>query len=129
MGVLAATRQSYGVALCELGQLHDNVVVMDADLANATKAEIFKKAFPDRHFDCGIAEADMMCVAAGLSTTGYIPFASSFAMFAAGRAFEQVRSSIGYPHLNVKLGATHGRSCLQARWAAALADIGHSWYN
>ena len=83
-------------------------MVLDADLANATKTEIFKKAFPDRHFDCGIAESDMMCVAAGLSTTGYVPFASSFAMFAAGRAFEQVRNSIGYPHLNVKIGATHG---------------------
>ncbi len=103
-----ATRQSYGEALRELGQLHGDVVVLDADLANATKTEIFKKAFPDRHFDCGIAEADMMCVAAGLSTTGLVPFASSFAMFAAGRAFEQVRNSIGYPHLNVKIGATHG---------------------
>ena len=103
-----ATRQSYGEALKELGQLHDDVVVLDADLANATKTEIFKKAFPDRHFDCGIAESDMMCVAAGLSTTGLVPFASSFAMFAAGRAFEQVRNSVGYPHLNVKIGATHG---------------------
>ena len=103
-----ATRQSYGEALKELGTLHDDVVVLEADLANATKTEIFKKAFPDRHFDCGIAESDMMCVAAGLSTTGFVPFASSFAMFAAGRAFEQVRNSIGYPHLNVKIGATHG---------------------
>ena len=103
-----ATRQSYGEALKELGELHDNVVVLDADLANATKTDIFKKAFPDRHFDCGIAESDMICVAAGLSTVGYVPFASSFAMFAAGRAFEQVRNSIGYPHLNVKIGATHG---------------------
>ena len=103
-----ATRQSYGEALKELGEAHPDVVVLDADLANATKTEIFKKAFPDRHFDCGIAEADMMCVAAGLSTTGLVPFASSFAMFAAGRAFEQVRNSIGYPHLNVKIGATHG---------------------
>ena len=103
-----ATRQSYGEALKELGELHDNVVVLDADLANATKTDIFKKAFPDRHFDCGIAEANMICVAAGLSTVGYVPFASSFAMFAAGRAFEQVRNSIGYPHLNVKIGATHG---------------------
>ena len=103
-----ATRQSYGEALKELGAAHPDVVVLDADLANATKTEIFKKAFPDRHFDCGIAESDMMCVAAGLSTTGYVPFASSFAMFAAGRAFEQVRNSIGYPHLNVKIGATHG---------------------
>ena len=103
-----ATRQSYGEALKELGVLHDDIVVLDADLANATKTEIFKKAFPDRHFDCGIAEANMICVAAGLSTTGLVPFASSFAMFAAGRAFEQVRNSIGYPHLNVKIGATHG---------------------
>jgi len=103
-----ATRQSYGEALKELGALHDDIVVLDADLANATKTEIFKKAFPNRHFDCGIAEADMICVAAGLSTVGYVPFASSFAMFAAGRAFEQVRNSIGYPHLNVKIGATHG---------------------
>ena len=103
-----ATRQSYGEALRELGEAHENLVVLDADLANATKTEIFKKAFPERHFDCGIAEADMMCVAAGLSTVGYVPFASTFAMFAAGRAFEQVRNSIGYPHLNVKIGATHG---------------------
>ena len=103
-----ATRQSYGEALKELGGLHPDVVVLDADLANATKTEIFKKEFPERHFDCGIAEANMMCVAAGLSTTGLVPFASSFAMFAAGRAFEQVRNSIGYPRLNVKIGATHG---------------------
>ena len=103
-----ATRQSYGEALKELGALHEDIVVLDADLANATKTEIFKKAFPERHFDCGIAEANMICVAAGLSTTGLVPFASSFAMFAAGRAFEQVRNSIGYPHLNVKIGATHG---------------------
>ena len=103
-----ATRQSYGEALKELGALHDDVVVLDADLANATKTDIFKKAFPDRHYDCGIAESDMMCVAAGLAATGLVPFASSFAMFAAGRAFEQVRNSIGYPHLNVKIGATHG---------------------
>ena len=103
-----ATRDSYGNALKELGAEHDNLVVLDADLAGATKTGTFLKAFPDRHFDCGIAEADMMCVAAGLSTTGLVPFASSFAMFAAGRAFEQVRNSIGYPHLNVKIGATHG---------------------
>lgn len=103
-----ATRQSYGEALKELGALHDDVVVLDADLANATKTDTFRKAFPDRHFDCGIAESNMICVAAGLSTVGYVPFASSFAMFAAGRAFEQVRNSIGYPHLNVKIGATHG---------------------
>ena len=103
-----ATRDSYGNALAELGAEHENLVVLDADLAGATKTGIFKKAFPDRHFDCGIAEADMICVAAGMSTTGLVPFASSFAMFAAGRAFEQVRNSIGYPHLNVKIGATHG---------------------
>ena len=103
-----ATRQSYGEALKELGELHPDVVVLDADLANATKTDIFKKAFPERHFDCGIAEGNMICVAAGLSTTGLVPFASSFAMFVAGRAFEQVRNSIGYPHLNVKIGATHG---------------------
>ena len=103
-----ATRDSYGNALKELGAQHDNLVVLDADLAGATKTSVFQKAFPDRHFDCGIAEADMICAAAGLSTTGLVPFASSFAMFAAGRAFEQVRNSIGYPHLNVKIGATHG---------------------
>ena len=103
-----ATRDSYGNALAELGAEHENLVVLDADLAGATKTGIFKKAFPDRHFDCGIAEADMVCVAAGMSTTGLVPFASSFAMFAAGRAYEQVRNSIGYPHLNVKIGATHG---------------------
>ncbi len=103
-----ATRDSYGNALAELGAEHENLVVLDADLAGATKTGIFKKAFPNRHFDCGIAEADMVCVAAGMSTTGLVPFASSFAMFAAGRAYEQVRNSIGYPHLNVKIGATHG---------------------
>ena len=103
-----ATRDSYGAALVELGKEHDNVVVLDADLAGATKTGVFQKAFPDRHFDCGIAEANMICMAAGMSTAGLVPFASSFAMFAAGRAFEQVRNSIGYPHLNVKIGATHG---------------------
>ena len=103
-----ATRDSYGAALVELGAQHDNLVVLDADLAGATKTGVFKKAFPDRHIDCGIAEANMMCMAAGMSTVGLVPFASSFAMFAAGRAFEQVRNSIGYPHLNVKIGATHG---------------------
>ena len=102
-----ATRESYGNALVELGKEHDNLVVLDADLAGATKTGTFKKAFPERHIDCGIAEADMMGIAAGLSTCGKVPFASSFAMFAAGRAFEQVRNSIGYPHLNVKIGATH----------------------
>ena len=103
-----ATRQSYGEALKELGAEKPDLVVLDADLANATKTDIFKKAFPDRHFDCGIAEANMMDVAAGLSTMGLVPFASTFAMFASGRAFEQVRNTIGYPHLNVKIGATHG---------------------
>ena len=103
-----ATRDSYGKALAELGAEYDNIVVLDADLAGATKTATFQKAFPERHFDCGIAEANMICMAAGLSTTGLVPFASSFAMFAAGRAFEQVRNSIGYPHLNVKIGATHG---------------------
>lgn len=102
-----ATRESYGNALVELGEKHDNIVVLDADLAAATKTGMFKKAFPERHIDCGIAEGNMMGVAAGLATCGKIPFASSFAMFAAGRAFEQVRNSIGYPHLNVKIGATH----------------------
>ena len=102
-----ATRESYGQALAELGALHENLVVLDADLAGATKTAVFQKAFPERHIDCGIAEGNMMTVAAGLSTVGMVPFASSFAMFAAGRAFEQVRNSIGYPHLNVKIGATH----------------------
>ncbi len=102
-----ATRESYGEALAELGDKYENLYVLDADLAAATKTGIFKKKFPDRFFDCGIAEANMMGVAAGLATTGKIPFASSFAMFAAGRAFEIVRNSIGYPHLNVKIGATH----------------------
>ena len=102
-----ATRESYGKALAELGAEHEDLVVLDADLAGATKTGVFKKAFPDRHIDCGIAEANMMGIAAGLSTTGKVPFASTFAMFAAGRAFEQVRNSIGYPHLNVKIGATH----------------------
>ncbi len=102
-----ATRESYGNALAELGAEYPNLVVLDADLAGATKTGVFKKAFPDRHIDCGIAEGNMMGVAAGLSTAGKIPFASTFAMFAAGRAFEQVRNSIGYPHMNVKIGATH----------------------
>lgn len=102
-----ATRESYGNALAELGAEYENLVVLDADLAAATKTGIFKKAFPDRHIDCGIAECNMMGIAAGLATTGKIPFASSFAMFAAGRAFEQIRNSVGYPHLNVKIGATH----------------------
>ena len=102
-----ATRDSYGNALVEIGKEHDNVVVLDADLAAATKTGTFKKEFPERHIDCGIAESNMMGIAAGLSTCGKVPFASTFAMFAAGRAFEQVRNSIGYPHLNVKIGATH----------------------
>ena len=102
-----ATRESYGNALVELGKEFDNVVVLDADLAAATKTGIFKKEFPDRHIDCGIAECNMMRIAGGLSLTGKIPFASTFAMFAAGRAFEQVRNTIGYPKLNVKIGATH----------------------
>ena len=106
--VKIATRDSYGNALAELGKEHADLVVFDADLAGATKTSTFQKAFPDRHFDCGIAEANMIDVAAGTSTMGLVPFASSFAMFAAGRAFEQVRNSIGYPHLNVKIGATHG---------------------
>ena len=102
-----ATRESYGNALAELGAEFENLVVLDADLAAATKTGVFKKAFPDRHIDCGIAECNMMGIAAGLAATGKIPFASSFAMFAAGRAFEQVRNSIAYPKLNVKIGATH----------------------
>ena len=103
-----ATRESYGNALKELGAEHPDLIVFDADLAGATKTSIFQKAFPQRHFDCGIAECDMVAAAAGASTMGLVPFASSFAMFAAGRAFEQIRNSIGYPHLNVKIGATHG---------------------
>ena len=102
-----ATRDSYGNALTELGKEHEDVVVLDADLAAATKTGVFKKAFPERHIDCGIAESNMIGVAAGLAATGKVPFASSFAMFAAGRAFEQVRNSVGYPKLNVKIGATH----------------------
>lgn len=103
-----ATRDSYGAALVELGAAHPDLVVLDADLAAATKTGVFKKAFPERHFDCGIAEQNMIGVAAGMAAMGLVPFASSFAMFAAGRAFEQVRNSVGYPHLNVKIGATHG---------------------
>lgn len=102
-----ATRESYGNALAMYGEEYPNLVVLDADLAAATKTSVFKKAFPERHIDCGIAEANMTGIAAGLSTTGKIPFISSFAMFAAGRNFEQIRNSIGYPHLNVKIGATH----------------------
>ena len=102
-----ATRESYGNALVELGKKHEDLVVLDADLAEATKTGVFKKAFPDRHIDCGIAECNMIGIAAGIATTGKVPFASSFAMFAAGRAFEQVRNSVGYPNLNVKIAATH----------------------
>lgn len=102
-----ATRESYGSALVEIGKENPDLVVLDADLAAATKTSMFRKAFPDRHIDCGIAESNMAGIAAGLSLSGKIPFMSSFAMFAAGRAFEQVRNSIGYPHLNVKIGATH----------------------
>ena len=102
-----ATRESYGNALVELGEKFENVVVLDADLANATKTDKFKKAFPERHIDCGIAEGNMMGIAAGLSATGKVPFASTFAMFAAGRALEQVRKSTGHPPLDVKIGAPH----------------------
>lgn len=102
-----ATRDSYGNALAALGHEHENLVVLDADLAAATKTAIFKKEFPERHIDCGIAEADMIGIAAGLASCGKVPFCSSFAMFAAGRTFEQIRNSVGYPHLNVKIGATH----------------------
>ena len=103
-----ATREGYGKALVDLGREHDDIVVLDADLAGSTKTGMFAKAYPDRHFNCGIAEADMMSVAAGLASTGLTPFASSFAMFASGRAYEQIRNSIGYPMLNVKIGASHG---------------------
>ncbi len=102
-----ATRESYGNTLKELGAEYPNLVVLDADLAASTKTGVFQKAFPERHFDCGIAECNMMGIAAGLSLVGKVPFVSSFAMFATGRAYEQIRNSIGYPHLNVKIGATH----------------------
>jgi len=102
-----ATRDSYGNALVEAGAKYDNLLVLDADLAAATKTGVFKKAYPDRHIDCGIAECNMVTIGAGLAATGKIPFVSTFAMFAAGRAFEQVRNSVGYPKLNVKIGATH----------------------
>ena len=105
---MKATRVSYGEAITELGREHPDIVVLDADLSSATKTELFRKEFPDRHIQCGVAEQNMMNVAAGLSTTGLVPFASTFAMFAAGRAFEMVRNTIGYGHLNVKIGATHG---------------------
>lgn len=103
-----ATRDSYGNGLVELGKIYENIVVLDADLAGATKSGMFKKAFPERHFNCGIAESNMVGVGAGLSTMGLVPFVSTFAMFVAGRAYEQVRNTIGYPHLNVKICATHG---------------------
>ena len=102
-----ATRESFGMALCELAKEHDDILVLDADLAAATKTEIFKKAYPDRFFDCGIAEGNMIGVAAGLAAAGKVPFAASFAMFATGRAYEQVRNSVGYPHLNVKIAGSH----------------------
>lgn len=105
--IKTATREAYGKALVELGEKDESLIVMDADLAAATKTGMFKKAFPDRFFDAGIAECNLVGVAAGLATTGHTVFASSFAMFLAGRAFEQVRNTIGYPHINVKLGATH----------------------
>lgn len=104
----SATRVAYGNALVELGKLHEDVVVLDADVAVATRSEEFKKVFPERYTDCGIAEANMVGIAAGLSTCCFVPFVTSFAMFLAGRAFEQIRNSVGYPHLNVKFGATHG---------------------
>lgn len=107
LGDMIATRDSYGNALVEIGKESDKLVVLDADLAAATKTGVFKKTFPERHIDCGIAEANMTGIAAGMSTCGYVPFISTFAMFAAGRSYEQVRNSIGYPHLNVKIGATH----------------------
>lgn len=106
--VKIATRESYGKALTELGRDYNNIIVLDSDLAEATKTSIFKKEFPDRHFDCGIAESNMIGVAAGMSTLGLVPFTSTFAMFAAGRAFEQIRNTVGYPKLNVKIAATHG---------------------
>ena len=105
--IKTATRDAYGKALVELGDINDKVVVLDADLAAATKTGMFKKAHPEKFFDCGIAESNMMGIAAGLAASGYTVFASTFAMFAAGRAYEQVRNSIAYPHLNVKIGATH----------------------
>ena len=103
-----ATRMSYGNALVELGKEHDDLLVFEADLGGTTKTTIFRDVFPDRHIECGIAEANMVGMAAGISTTGIVPFVSSFAMFTAGRAFDQLRNSVGYPHLNVKVGATHG---------------------
>ena len=105
--VTKATRESFGEALCELAKTNENIVVLDADLAGATKTSIFKKEFPERFFDCGIAEGNMVCVSAGLASCGKIPVAASFAMFATGRAYEQIRNSVGYPHLNVKIAGSH----------------------
>ncbi len=105
--VTKATRESFGEALCELAKDNENIIVLDADLAGATKTSIFQKAYPDRFFDCGIAEGNMMCIAAGLASCGKVPVAASFAMFATGRAYEQIRNSIGYPHLNVKIAGSH----------------------
>ena len=113
-----ATREGYGKALVALGKDHDDVVGLDADLAGSTKTGMFAKAYPDRFFNCGIAEGNMMSVAAGLAATGLTPFASSFAMFAAGRAYEQIRNSIGYTHLNVKIGASTA-VCLSVKTAPA----------
>ena len=104
----SATRVAYGNALVEIGKTHENIVVLDADLAVATRSEEFRKVFPERHIDCGVAEANMVGIAAGLAACGHVPFVTSFAMFLAGRAFEQIRNSVGYPHLNVKFGASHG---------------------
>ena len=104
----SATRVAYGNALVELGKTHENIVVLDADLAVATRSEEFRKVFPERHIDCGVAEANMVGIAAGLAACGHVPFVTSFAMFLAGRAFEQIRNSVGYPHLNGKFGASHG---------------------
>ena len=105
--VTKATRESFGEALCELAKTNEDIIVLDADLAGATKTSIFKKEFPERFFDCGIAEGNMVCVSAGLASCGKIPVAASFAMFATGRAYEQIRNSVGYPHLNVKIAGSH----------------------
>ena len=107
-GKKIATRESYGRTLAELGKEHEDFLVLDADLAGSTKTAVFRKAFPERHINCGIAEQNMVGVAAGIAATGRVAFASSFAMFAAGRAYEQIRNSVGYPQLNVKIAATHG---------------------
>ena len=122
------TREGYGQALLELGKEHEDIVVLDADLAGSTKTGVFQKAFPERHINCGIAEGNMMSVAAGLAATGKVPFASSFAMFAAGRAFEQIRNSIGYPGLNVKIGASHAGISVGEDGATHQADSGNGNY-